>query len=315
MAPRMTLRRLRLPLPLRRLSPASTHWARASSSSSSSTSPRPQDNQNQAQTPPTASKPRTVIVTGAAQGIGKALALHLSLHEHYALAINDIPSNARQAESLVKQINASGGRATLALADVRDRSAVDGMVAQAVRELGPLHGMVANAGVAGVGGVLDLDDNEVRKAFEVNVFGLWNCYAAAAREMIRQGTAGRLVGAASIVAHRPFPHLAPYSASKAAARSLTQSFALSLAKHNITANCYAPGIVDTSMWAGIDAGLGKVENRAPGESIRLYSQQLIAMGRTSRPEDLNGVVAWLLGEGSAYVTGQTVVVDGGVVLT
>jgi NAD(P)-dependent dehydrogenase (short-subunit alcohol dehydrogenase family) len=126
---------------------------------------------------------------------------------------------------------------------------------------------------------------------------------------------GKLIAAASIVAFKPFALLGHYSASKWAVRGLAQVYAMELAKHKITVNAYAPGIVDTKMWELIDRGLGEREGRREGESLRKYSNELIALGRTSVPEDVAGLVSFLGSRDADYVTGQTYVVDGGIVFT
>lgn len=122
------------------------------------------------------------------------------------------------------------------------------MVKHSVSELGPLNTMVANAGIAQVKGLLDLTEQDFRRMFEVNVFGVNNCYASAARQMISQGSGGKILGAASIVAFKPFALLSHYSSSKWAVRGLTQAYAMEMATHKITVNAYAPGIVGTAMW-------------------------------------------------------------------
>lgn len=110
-----------------------------------------------------------------------------------------------------------------------------------VDELGPLSTMVANAGIAQVKGLLELTEEDLKRMFEVNVYGVHNCYSIAAKQMISQGHGGKIMGAASIVAFKPFPLLSHYSASKWAVRGLTQAYAMELAEHKITVNAYAPG--------------------------------------------------------------------------
>lgn len=132
--------------------------------------------------------------------------------------------------------------------------------------------------------------------------------------MISQGSGGKLLGAASVVAFRPFAMLSHYSASKWAVRGLTQSFAVEMAEHKITVNAYAPGIVGTAMWDLIDEKLGEKTGAKKGDTIKKYAS-LIALGRTSVPEDVSNTVSFLASKDSDYMTGQTIVVDGGVVFT
>jgi NAD(P)-dependent dehydrogenase (short-subunit alcohol dehydrogenase family) len=117
------------------------------------------------------------------------------------------------------------------------------------------------------------------------------------------------------VAFKPFALLGHYSASKWAVRGLTQVYAMELASHGITVNAYAPGIVDTAMWELIDDGLAKKSGGAKGDMIKKYSRELIALGRTSVPEDVAKLVGFLASSDAEYITGQTYVVDGGIIFT
>jgi NAD(P)-dependent dehydrogenase (short-subunit alcohol dehydrogenase family) len=133
--------------------------------------------------------------------------------------------------------------------------------------------------------------------------------------MISQGTGGKLLGAASIVAFKPFALLSHYSASKWAVRGMTQAFAMEMAEHEITVNAYAPGIVGTAMWDLIDEKLGEKTGAKKGDTIKKYTNDLIALGRTSVPEDVSSTVSFLASGDSDYMTGQTIVIDGGIVFT
>jgi NAD(P)-dependent dehydrogenase (short-subunit alcohol dehydrogenase family) len=149
----------------------------------------------------------------------------------------------------------------------------------------------------------------------VSVYGVYNCYSTAANEMIKHGKGGKILGAASIVAFKPFPLMSHYSASKWAVRGFTQAFAMEMAPHQITVNAYAPGIVGTNMWDLIDEGLGKLSGAKKGDSIKKMSGDLIALGRVSVPEDVSSTVSFLCGKDSDYMTGQTIVIDGGIIFT
>ncbi|KAF3051806.1 hypothetical protein E8E11_000753 [Didymella keratinophila] len=147
------------------------------------------------------------------------------------------------------------------------------------------------------------------------VYGVFNCYKAAAEQMISQGSGGKLLGAASIVAFKPFALLSHYSASKWAVRGMTQAFAMEMAEHKITVNAYAPGIVGTAMWDLIDEKLGEKTGAKKGDTIKKYTNELIALGRTSVPEDVASTVSFLSSKDSDYMTGQTIVIDGGIIFT
>ncbi|KAG7292982.1 hypothetical protein NEMBOFW57_003027 [Staphylotrichum longicolle] len=282
---------------------------------------------------------RVAIVTGAARGIGRAIALRLA-QDGYSITASDLPALQPQLDSLVSEITtlhaASGVRAHAHPADVTSPAQVSSLIDTSAAVLGPLDTMVANAGIAQVKPLLDLTPADFQRMFEVNVAGVHYCFQAAAKHMIatdsnrsqdhqkeqvggnRRGKGevrGKLIAAASIVAFKPFALLGHYSASKWAVRGLSQVYAMELAKHGITVNAYAPGIVDTNMWELIDEGLGRRAGRDKGEMIRKYSEELIALGGTSVPEDVAGLVSFLASRDADYVTGQTYIVDGGIIYT
>lgn len=227
---------------------------------------------------------------------------------------------------MVSQIKSMGRNACAAIADVSKLSDVESMIQTSVKELGPLNTMVANAGIAQVKPLLQLSEADFQRMFSINVFGVQNCFSAAARQIISQGNAtkeqpAKLISAASIVAFKPFALLSHYSASKWAVRGLTQAYAMEVAEHNITANAYAPGIVGTAMWDLIDEELGKQRGEKlgevikKGETIKKYTDELIALGRVSVPEDVAKLVSFLGSRDSDYITGQTMIVDGGIIFT
>ncbi len=125
----------------------------------------------------------------------------------------------------------------------------------------------------------------------------------------------KILGAASIAAFKASPTLAHYSASKWAVRGLTQAFAMDMASHKITVNAFAPGIVGTAMWDMLDEELGKMTGVQKGETIKKYTQELISLGRTSVPEDVSNTVHFLASKDSDYMTGQTLIMDGGMIFT
>ncbi|KXT15572.1 hypothetical protein AC579_9959 [Pseudocercospora musae] len=262
---------------------------------------------------------RVAIVTGSSRGIGKAIAIRIA-QDGYDVCVNDIPANSAGCDEVVKEIEALGRKAIAVTADVSKLSEVEQMCANTAEKLGPLNTMIANAGIAQVKPLLELTEQDFETMFRVNVFGVQNCYQAAAKQMIKQGNLsadnpGRLIGAASIVAFKPFALLSHYSASKWAVRGLTQAYAMEMAEYHITVNAYAPGIVGTAMWDLIDEKLGEKTGAKKGDTIKKYSEELIALKRTSVPEDVSKLVSFLASRDSDYVTGQTQVVDGGIIFT
>ena len=253
----------------------------------------------------------TAIVTGAGRGIGRAIALRLAQDGH-AVAVNDIDKSI--AESVAAEIAAAGGRSISVPADVADRTAVFAMVERTASELDGVDVMVANAGIAQVKPLLEITPDDLQSIFSVNVFGVLYCMQAAAERMIEQGRGGKIISAASIAGHSGFDMFCHYSATKFAVRALTQAGAKELAMHGITVNAYCPGIVGTDMWDLIDEQLGSYLGLAKGEAMAKFSQ-LITLGRVQTPEDVAGFVSYLAGRDSDYMTGQSVMIDGGIVMS
>lgn len=253
---------------------------------------------------------RVALVTGAARGIGRGIALRLA-SDGLDVAVNDIQDNSDQLDGVAEEIREAGRNTTTVVADVSDPLEVEGMVEQVVGELEQLNVMVANAGIAQVIPLLELSPEDFDRMMSTNVRGVFLCYQAAARQMINQGAGGKIIGAASIVAYRPFPLLGHYSASKWAVRGLTQAAAMEWAEHNITVNAYCPGIVGTAMWDLIDEKLAEHEGLQKGQAIEKYSD-LIHLGRVSVPEDVAAYVSYLASPDSDYMTGQSVMIDGGI---
>lgn len=248
-------------------------------------------------------------VTGAARGIGKAIALRLASDGH-DVAASDLPSMSAELDRTREELAAAGVRAVSLTGDVSDPASVRRLVADTVAQLGSLDVMVANAGIALTRSLLDTTPDEYDRVHAVNGRGVFLCYTEAARQMIEQGTGGKIIGACSIAGHKGFPLLGVYSSSKFAVRALTQAAAQEWAEHGITVNAYCPGIVDTAMWVEIDRDLGAISDVAEGESMKAMAAG-ITLGRVSTGDDVAGLVSYLAGPDSNYMTGQSVLVDGG----
>ncbi|KIK69298.1 hypothetical protein GYMLUDRAFT_35374 [Collybiopsis luxurians FD-317 M1] len=252
---------------------------------------------------------KSAIVSGSAQGIGRAIALRLA-RDGFDICVNDLPHNSENAERVVNEIKSLGRKAIPVYADVSKYSQVEAMVEASVEALGPLDVMVANAGNGKIQWGIDVKEADIQKNFEVNVYGVLWQNQAAAKQFIKQGSGGKIINCASTVAFRPFALFSVYSATKAAVRSLTQSLAMELAKHNITVNAYGPGVVDTPMWDEADAQLSAINGLPKGQNFQ-NTKAGITLGRTSVPEDVAKLVSFLASPDSDYVTGQTMLVDGG----
>ncbi len=232
---------------------------------------------------------------------------------------------------VIQEIQSLGRRSVAAYADVSKLSEVEDMVATSVNTLGPLTVMVANAGIANAKPILEITEHELKRILDINIGGVFHCNSTAGKQFIKQGTGGKILNAARQVcwptdlslqidvlhsgtSFRPDAALAHYSATKAAVRSLTQSFAIVFGPHGITVNGYAPGIVDTGMWEEIDRGMGAMNGMKKGENFKKHELE-IPLRRTSIPEDPAKLVSWLASPEADYVTGQTIVIDGGLVFS
>jgi meso-butanediol dehydrogenase/(S,S)-butanediol dehydrogenase/diacetyl reductase len=248
------------------------------------------------------------IITGAGRGIGRAIALRLA-SDGFAIAVNDI--NGRQAATVADEIVIAGGQAAAFPADIGDLTAVRALVKDSVQKLGPLKAMVCNAGLVQIKPILELEPKDFDAIFRVNLFGMFYCVQAAASQMISQGGGGKIINAASVAGHEAFPMGSVYAATKFGVRALTQAAAREFAQHGITVNAYCPGVVDTEMWDSIDHTLGSYSGKAKGETRKEFVK-LIALGRIQTPEDVAGFVSFLASRDADYMTGQSVLFDGGI---
>lgn len=253
---------------------------------------------------------RVALITGAGRGIGRAIAERLA-DDGLDIIVADIPDAQANIDDVVSAVESRGRRAVGATGDVSNPEDVTRMVAEGTNALGNLSVLIANAGIAQVDEILDVKPEALDRMLDVNIKGVYYSYQAAARQFISQGTGGKIIGAASIVAFRPFPVLASYSATKWAVRGLTQAAAMEFAKYNITVNAYAPGVVGTAMWDLIDERLTERDGTPRGSALQAQVDSILA-GRVSEPEDVAKLVSFLSGPDSDHMTGQTVLIDGGI---
>lgn len=250
---------------------------------------------------------KAAIVTGGAQGMGRAISLRLA-KEGARVLVADLQQEG--AQKVADEIAAGGGQAEAFAVDVRDPRQAAAMVDAAVRAFGGLDILVNNAGVGRIIPFLETTEKDWDFMFDVNCKGLLWCSQAAARVMIEQGRGGRIINLASQAGRRGEAFVLAYCASKACVISITQSTALALAEHKITVNGIAPGVVDTPFWEQVDKQFAKLMNLPEGEPKR-RAVEAIPLGRIEQPEDVAGVAAFLASEDAGYITQQTINVDGG----
>lgn len=256
-------------------------------------------------------KKRVALVTGAGQGIGEAIALRLA-KEGFAVAVADY--NPETASRVAEKIQKEGGCALAIKVDVSKREQVFHAVEEARRVLGDFNIIVNNAGVAPSTPIDEITEDVIDKVYNVNVKGVIWGMQAAIKAFASEGHGGKIINACSQAGHVGNPELAVYSSSKFAVRGLTQTAARDLAPAGITVNGFCPGIVKTPMWAEIDRQISDAAGKPAGYGTQEFAKR-ITLGRLSEPEDVAACVAFLAGPDSDYITGQSLLVDGGMVFS
>jgi meso-butanediol dehydrogenase/(S,S)-butanediol dehydrogenase/diacetyl reductase len=251
---------------------------------------------------------RTVVITGGASGIGKGIANGLAA-EGANVVIADL--NLESAQAAAREIEAAGGNAIAAQVDVTKRASVVAGIELAVKTFGRLDCYFNNAGFNKPMKFLDVTEENFNSIMNVNALAVFVGTQEAAKQFIRQGTGGKVVNTASIAGRTGFSSFAPYSASKAAVISITQAAARALAEHKITVNAFSPGVVATPLWAKLDKDLEEI---GEGDSGFDSMASGILIGRAAEPEDIVPTALFLASSDSDYVTGQTMAIDGGMIL-
>lgn len=254
--------------------------------------------------------PRGAIITGAARGIGRAIAIQLA-DDGFDIALNDLSSSSAGLNDLEGIIKQKGRKAVVIPGDISNEDFVQELVEKTVAEFGELYVMVANAGIApnflsSTSTVANISLEEWRRILNVNLDGTFLCYRAAARQMLKQGHGGRIIGAASVSGKQGHVNAAAYCASKFGIRGLTQVLAAELATSNITVNAYAPGAIDTHLMVQSAGKSHEVE-----EAIRESCIKATPVQRLGTPEDIAGLVSYLVSENASFVTGQSISINGG----
>ncbi|WP_284944632.1 SDR family oxidoreductase [Acidisoma cladoniae] len=252
------------------------------------------------------------IVTGAARGIGREIAAGL-VADGFGVIIADVDQTAGEATAAALTAE-GGGEAVFVRVDVTDRASVKAAVEACRARFGSLRVMINNAGFNKPEPFLEITEKTWHGILEVNALGVLIGIQEAGKAMIADGIKGKIINTASIAGRTGFADFAAYSVSKAAVISLTQAGARALAPKGITVNAFAPGVVATPLWEQLDKDLYAMgASAAPGEAMNSLASQIL-LGRVADPKDVVGTVKFLWSEQSDYMTGQVLLIDGGMVL-
>jgi meso-butanediol dehydrogenase/(S,S)-butanediol dehydrogenase/diacetyl reductase len=254
---------------------------------------------------------RVVIVTGGAGGIGAAACRAIAA-EGGKVVVADLGASA--AEKVAAEIAGEGGSATSVAVDVTDRSQVKAMVQAAVETFGELNVIFNNAGMNRPRDFMDVDEANFDEIVRVNAWGVIVCTQEAARQMIAQGTGGKIVNTGSIASRQGYWDFVPYCVAKFGTLAITQATARGLIEHGITVNAFAPGVVDTPMWVGLNKDIRAIHDQpADTDPMRDFAGNTL-IGRPASPAELAPFLVYLASPESDYMTGQMYMVDGGQIL-
>jgi meso-butanediol dehydrogenase/(S,S)-butanediol dehydrogenase/diacetyl reductase len=252
-----------------------------------------------------------VVVTGGAGGIGAAACRAIAA-EGGKVIVGDL--DADRAGAVVETITAEGGEAAAVAVDVTDRASVRGMICAAVDTFGQLNVIFNNAGMNRPRGFMELDEENFEQIVRVNTWGVIVCTQEAAKQMISQGSGGKIINTGSIASRQGFWDFVPYCVAKFGVLAVTQASARGLVEHGITVNAFAPGVVDTPMWVGLNDDIRAIHGQPEdADPMREFATGTL-IGRPAAPEELAPFLVYLASPESDYMTGQMYMVDGGQVL-
>lgn len=226
-----------------------------------------------------------------------------------------VSANEETVHAVADDIRSHGGRAASFVGDVTDKHSVVALFDAAEREFGSVDVSIQNAGVITISRVENLSEADWDKVMAVNTKGVFLCAQEAIARMRKHRRGGRVINTASGQARDGFIYTPHYAASKMGVVGITQSLAKEVAVENITVNAFCPGIIETDMWAYNDQAWGKLlGDYGPGELMKEWVDG-IPMKRAGSGEDVAGLVTFLASDDAAYITGQTINVDGGLIMS
>ncbi len=245
---------------------------------------------------------KVAVVTGAGAGIGRAVCLCLA-EAGASIGVQDL--DEKKAAAVAAEIESAGGKAIAMSGDASHASTYDAIYQRAIDELGGLDITVNNAGIYPFTDFLEIPERELDKVFDLNLRGSFVATQRAGAFMSRRGHGGRIINIASVQGFRPTaPGVSAYNVTKAGVMMLTKSAALELAPSGISVNCVAPGVIQTQGTQPL------IDQQALGDPTELVP----FTGRWGRPEEVADTILFLVGPAASYITGETIVIDGGYLL-
>ncbi len=239
---------------------------------------------------------KVALITGSSRGIGKSVAKDLASKR--AFVIINYASNEQAAQSVKDEIESKGGKCEVRGFDVSSYSQVNDEIDSIVKNHGELNFLVNNAGITRDNLLMRMKEEDWDAVINVNLKGVFNCTKAASKYMVKQKS-GRIVNISSVVGEMGNPGQSNYSATKAGIIGFTKSVSRELASRNITVNSIAPGFIETDITSGLS------------DKVKEYYLGQIPLRRFGSPEDVSGVVSFLLSDAASYITGEVIRVNGG----
>lgn len=242
---------------------------------------------------------KVAIVTGSDSGIGRGIAIEFA--QQGATVVINYAHAKDKADEVLKTIQQNKGNAIVIQADVSQYQQAIGLIQQTVEHFNRLDIMVNNAGMEIHSAFVDVTEEQFDRVLGVDLKGAFFCAQAAAREMIKRKTPGRIINISSVHEDLPMPQNVPYCCAKGGMRMLMRTICLELAPHNITVNNIGPGAIHTPIDKDVEAD--------PEKMAALLKE--IPLGRMGQPEEVGKLALYLASDAAAYVTGSTYFIDGG----